>query len=575
MNAVIGIRCVSDMMESRSDTKEGGELLYNGIRFPAEWPPRDMDPALRRPMPVPYLESPPAVIPIDVGRQLFVDSFLIEHSDLRRVFHPADKFEGNPVLKPETPSETERVSATACPFDDGVAYDPETGRFLLWYLACYPGSTALAVSDDGTNWVRPDFGILPGTNLIIPHELPRRHRDSFCPFRDPWAEDPAERFKAYLFNRDETFDASGKRIKLVRENWLMTSPDGIHWNRLGQVPIHGDDGTNLHYNPFRNKWVLNMKTGYRKRRVRSYIECDRFRDFLELRPENPDAGDNLLPDVVPPMKTWPRERVMWVGADELDEPEPDWVVQEPTQLYMLEVVPYESLMLGVFAIHYGPRNDICAKGKYPKLTQLKVGYSRDGFHWSRTDRIPFIGATLRDGDWDRAYLRPAAGCLIIGERLHFYYCGFSGVHPDGRRNKYAGGSTHVATMRRDGFVSMDADANGGELLTRTVCFRGEHLFVNLDAPEGELRVEVIDDSGKAFPGFSLAECVPVVGDHTRVAVRWSDRRTLAVFRNRPVRFRFVLKRGSIYAFWVTPDADGRSHGYVASGGPDYSGGRDE
>ena len=59
-----------------------GELLYNGIRLPEIWPPRDMDPKAYRPMPVPYLDQPPAVIPIDIGRQLFVDHFLIEKTEL-------------------------------------------------------------------------------------------------------------------------------------------------------------------------------------------------------------------------------------------------------------------------------------------------------------------------------------------------------------------------------------------------------------------------------------------------------------------------------------------------------------
>ncbi len=38
------------------------------------------------PMTVPYLQSPPSLIPIDVGRQLFVDDFLIEKTDLERTF---------------------------------------------------------------------------------------------------------------------------------------------------------------------------------------------------------------------------------------------------------------------------------------------------------------------------------------------------------------------------------------------------------------------------------------------------------------------------------------------------------
>ena len=47
-------------------------MLYNGIRLPQEWPPWTLDPQARvaEPPPLPYLAAPPAVIPIDVGRQL-------------------------------------------------------------------------------------------------------------------------------------------------------------------------------------------------------------------------------------------------------------------------------------------------------------------------------------------------------------------------------------------------------------------------------------------------------------------------------------------------------------------------
>ena len=48
-----------------------GEVLYNGIQLPAEWPPRYEEPAKAAEMPVPYLINKPAVIPINVGRQLF------------------------------------------------------------------------------------------------------------------------------------------------------------------------------------------------------------------------------------------------------------------------------------------------------------------------------------------------------------------------------------------------------------------------------------------------------------------------------------------------------------------------
>ncbi|MBN2294925.1 MAG: hypothetical protein JXM70_21030, partial [Pirellulales bacterium] len=48
---------------SQAADQDQGELLYNGIRLPEAWPPR-IEKVDREPMPVPYLESPPAVIPI-------------------------------------------------------------------------------------------------------------------------------------------------------------------------------------------------------------------------------------------------------------------------------------------------------------------------------------------------------------------------------------------------------------------------------------------------------------------------------------------------------------------------------
>ena len=52
---------------------------------------------------IPYLKNPPEVIDISVGRQLFTDDFLIEETDLKSEYYKAKKFDGNPILRPETP----------------------------------------------------------------------------------------------------------------------------------------------------------------------------------------------------------------------------------------------------------------------------------------------------------------------------------------------------------------------------------------------------------------------------------------------------------------------------------------
>ena len=111
-------------------------------------------------MPVPYLADPPAVIPIDVGRQLFVDDFLIETTALRRTFHQAEYCTENPVIRQGEPG------GYKAPFSGGAFYDPADNRFKIWYTG---GESTLwyATSADGIEWELDEFGIPPET----PREL--------------------------------------------------------------------------------------------------------------------------------------------------------------------------------------------------------------------------------------------------------------------------------------------------------------------------------------------------------------------------------------------------------------------
>jgi hypothetical protein len=95
--------------------------------------------------------------------------------------------------------------------------------------------------------------------------------------------------------------------------------------------------------------------------------------------------------------------------------------------------------------------------------------------------------------------------------------------------------------------------------------------VNIDAPQGELRVEILDKNDQVITPFTKENCEPVTADKTLQAVRWKGTEDLSGLAGKPVKFRFHLTSGKIYAFWVSPDETGRSGGYVAGGGPGYTG----
>ena len=542
-------------------------VLYNGIELPAEWPPKNTEMNCREPMPVPYLKKPPAVIPIDVGRQLFVDDFLIARSTLKRVWHKPVKYRGNPVLRPERDYEGNRTTLKCSP----VIYDPADKIFKVWYMTGNHRDRCLAVSKDGIHWQRPKLDVVPGTNYVIYKPDWKDNSNGFDVELDHNATNPDERYKAIQYRKPE------------RINLFFTSPDGVHWKMIGEAPeyienmpgfkdrelgklsksFHPGDVCTFHWNPFREVWVFDVKEHHTpgRGRARFYREGTTFAELPDINP------DNL---------------VFSMGADRLDKLFPGidnssklhGYMKITPQMYQRDAVAYESLMLGTFSLWY---NQMPGK-RIPKINQIFTGFSRDGFHWDRPDRDAFIPIEREKGvgHHEFGYLRPAGGgCVVVGDELYFYYEGCSGLTRDGKKSRNESMTINLAILRRDGFASMEAGDKVGTLETRPVTFKGKHLFVNLDAPQGELKVEVLDADGKVFAPFTRENCRPLAGDKTKLAIAWQDAADLGALQGKPVRFRFHLRRGSLYAFWVSPWETGESNGYVASGGPGYAGPRDE
>ncbi|MBL9194614.1 MAG: hypothetical protein JNJ82_19830 [Opitutaceae bacterium] len=533
--------------------KAGGESLYNGISLPAEWPVKNLDPASKEPMEVPYLKVPPKVIPIDVGRQLFIDDFLVEQTDLRQVFHLPQKYSGNPVLSATTQSElvalksdqaqreAGRQQAVCYLGHGGAFYDPQEKLFSMFYTAGWRGGLAKAQSRDGIYWYKPDPG-LGAENLVLPSGMDKAGGDNSV-WLDLEATRPEERIK---FLTERTYGLSRAERSAVTTSHTLHTIDSAGRMSAAVPAGKAADYCSFFYNPFRKVWVYSIKRDGPRGRTRYYAESPVF-----LTPQVFDRS------------------VFWVGADRLDLPDPR--IGDASQLYSLSAVAYESILLGAFQIHLGPKNDICDLGGFPKFTEIKLGFSRDGFHWHRPDRRAFIEATRRDGDWDRGYVHTTTGvCLVVGDKLYFPYTAYSGIGPDGRRGMYSGASIGMAMLRRDGFASMEASNGKGQLTTRLVSFKGAHLFVNLDTVRsGELRVEVLDEQGKVVPPFTAENCLPVSADSTIQEVTWRGATDLKALAGKPVRFRFHLKNGALYAFWVSPEKSGASHGYVGAGGPGF------
>jgi hypothetical protein len=542
--------------EEKPSPEKSKQTLYNGIELPQQWPPRikTMAPAHETDPVVPaYLQKPPAVIPIDVGRQLLVDDFLIEDSNLKRSFYALKPYNKNPILVANQPWEFEGKwtrgdgrefqGPYAMPFSDGVWYDPADKLFKMWYMGGLLHCTCYATSRDGLNWEKPELDVVAGTNIVH-----AGNRDSASVWLDLDESDPERRFKLFRYEKNP-----------IRGNIfaLHFSPDGIHWSKEIRQAGPAYDRTTAFYNPFRKVWVYSLKSAYPKAGAPDVFPVRRYWE-----------ADDLVHSPMWPSYTSP---LLWTNTDRLDVPLLTSGYRRAF-IYNLDVVAYESVMLGLFTLHQRTHT----KEGRPKKNEVFVGFSRDGFSWDRPWRKPFVSVSDKKGAWNWGNVQSVGGCcLIVGDKLHFYYSGRAGTGRLGEEKSFydADGSTGVGFLRRDGFASLDAGPDGGAVLTRPISFKGRYLFVNTNA-RGRLLAEVLDQHGKVIEGFSKESCIPVTGDKTLAAVSWENGADLSDLAGKAVQIRFHITDGELYSFWVSPDKTGASYGYVAAGGPGFTSSRD-
>jgi hypothetical protein len=204
--------------------------------------------------------------------------------------------------------------------------------------------------------------------------------------------------------------------------------------------------------------------------------------------------------------------------------------------------------------------------------------TRDQFAKSIASSGAYTGAEITDGlfmtsrdgqrfrRWSEAFLRPgpeAEGRWIYGDNYQSYGLFETPSATPGAPHEISLHFNEGAwrddmhrlrryTIRLDGFVSLQAPLDGGELVTKPLTFSGRRMTVNYaTSAMGSLRIEIQDAAGKPFPGFSLADADELFGDSVDQTITWNGTSDVGAHANQPIRLRFQLRDGDLYSFQFT------------------------
>ena len=449
-----------------------------------------------------------AAEPVHIGSrlELFVDDYLIDSMT-------------NVTQELHSPVEREIALAFDQPWEGSYSgyatVFKDDGLFRMYYRGWWPHGpfgevTCYAKSTDGINWTRPNLGLFESDGSAENNIVWRAAGShNFAPFKDanPAAPD-SERYKA----------VGGGPL------CAFASPDGVHWRKIGDGPIITEG------------WFDSLNTAFWDP-VREQYVCY-FRDYRGDPNEGGEAArvDNMRTIRVSTSKdflNWTRPEGITHGHKWSKRPEwLDFGDAPPEHLYTNAI----TLYFRAPHIYMGfPKRFVPERGVSDGVFMT----SRDQIHFHR-----FVKAFVRPGldqkNWMQRSNMAAWGMLQTSpEEISMYYSEHY-YQPTARMRR--------RTLRTDGFVSINAKYQGGELLTKPLSFEGQELVINYSTSAvGSVQVEIQHAAGGPIKGFAVAQCPEIFGDEIEYVVAWEGGSDLGKLAGTPVRLRFVLKDTDLYS----------------------------
>ncbi len=166
--------------------------------------------------------------------------------------------------------------------------------------------------------------------------------------------------------------------------------------------------------------------------------------------------------------------------------------------------------------------------------------SRGGKKYDRTFMESFIRPGIGFQNWVSRSNYPALNVVQTGPAEMSVYLNQDYAQPTAHLHRYK--------LRIDGFVSLNASYDGGEIITKPFRFTGDTLFLNFStSAAGFIKAELLDFQGNNIEGFELENAKELIGNEIEKAVSWQGNPDLSKLMDQAVRLRFVMKDADLYS----------------------------
>ncbi len=467
-------------------------------------------------------QVPQQIINVSSDKQLFIDDKCIETSSgITRTMNTPHQY--NEILL--TNDQPWEKSATKyIPVYCSVLKDE--GKIKLWY-DLYDSENgnryvAFAESDDGIHFEKRILNKVEvegsmQNNCVLPATI-----GGCAVWIDPKA--PAnERYKTQA------------KAYPSGELYMHSSPDGIDWKLFAKPEIGDKDTQNIifwdttisRYVMYTREWFRFEDKNENYRTVRRLESDDLINWDNELIVFEPDSIDRALYDT--PTKQPP---VDYYGATVFKYPDENGMY----------------IMLAQAFWHWFARDKSEKLG--PNSFDVRFASSRDGKTFTRHERKPFLHLGPENSFYS-SMIWALPNPIRMGDELWFYFAGSNQDHS----GQLAYGAEKLksgigrAVMRLDGFVSLDTDYKGGEIVTPLIKFKGKSLELNLQTSGGgSAYVEILDQNNQPLKDYTQADALPLNGNSVRMPVKWKNTSDVSELSGEAVKLRIVMQDCKLFAF---------------------------